>query len=55
MTALSRAVVDADAVQIVRHLLERRILCLQGVLLGVDLLLEVRDLLTDFALVVVEH
>lgn len=55
MTALCRAVVDTDTVQIVRHLLEGDILILKQVLLVLDLLLQAADLILDVTEVLIEH
>ena len=47
MAALSRSIVDADSMQVVRHLLQGRILVLQLIFLALNLLLKASDLLPD--------
>ena len=55
MAALSRSIMDADSMQVVRHLLQRRILVLQLVFLVLNLLLKASNLLLDLISVVVKH
>ena len=55
MAALSRSIMDADSMQVVRHLLQGRILVLQLVFLVLNLLLKASNLLLDLISVVVKH
>jgi len=55
MTALSRAIMDANTVQVVSHIFQRRILVLKQVLLSLNLSLKLCDLLFDLCAVGVEH
>jgi len=53
MAALSCSIVDADSMQVVRHLLQRQILVLQLVFLALNLLLKASHLLPDLISIVV--
>lgn len=55
VTRLGCAIMDANTMQVVGNALKRRVLGLQQVLLGLNLLLKRRNLLLDLGAVGVEH